>query len=151
MSKHLSKFNQFLSDEKKSDLIMDEANRIIDRHLGHYGNCLIQPQIEVMENEKEINITAELPGLKAENIDLNINDEGVLTISAEKQNERENKGKGYYFSERSYGLVQRKIALPDNVDLEKINADFKNGILEIEVPKIKSDKEKTKKIPIKEK
>ena len=89
------------------------------------------PQIDIEETEKEVRITAELPGLDEKDVRLEIAN-GVLSISGEKKSESEDKARR--FSERYYGRFERRIPLED-VDEDKVSAAFKNGVLTITVPK----------------
>ncbi|AKJ63310.1 Hsp20/alpha crystallin family protein [Kiritimatiella glycovorans] len=94
----------------------------------------VVPRFEVAETDSAISVDAELPGMKEDDLELTL-DGDVLTIAGEKQQESEDKKKNYYVSERSYGRFQRSIPLPDGVDTENIRANFKNGVLHVEVPK----------------
>lgn len=105
------------------------------------------PRVDVTENEKEVRITAELPGLEEKDIDVSLSND-VLTISGEKKAEREDKGDNYYRMERSYGSFHRSIPLPTEVDTDHCDATFKNGVLQITLPKVHL-KESAKKITIK--
>jgi HSP20 family protein len=91
------------------------------------------PQVEVRQNGNQLTVCADLPGLTAKDIDIQI-DDGVLTISGERQQSTEDKRDGYYRSERSYGSFSRSIALPDGVNEDQIRAKFDNGVLEVTVP-----------------
>ena len=91
------------------------------------------PVVDVVEKDKEYEITAELPGLDEKNIEVKLSDD-VLTIKGEKKEEKEEKQKDYYLSERRYGSFQRSFRLPDGVDAEKIEARFKNGVLTLSLP-----------------
>jgi len=92
------------------------------------------PRLDVYETEKEINISAELPGMEEKDIDISLHN-NVLTISGKKQSEEVEKGKSFYRRERSYGAFQRSIELPGEVDEEKIEATYDKGILKVTVPK----------------
>lgn len=112
----------------------------------------LEPDIEVRDNPKEITVSAELPGLDPKDIDIQVSDEGFLTISGEKKHQTEEKSEGFYFSERSYGMFQRVVNLPtDEINRDKITAEFDNGVLNISLPKLESAKKKVKKIAIKSK
>ncbi|MDE5458786.1 Hsp20 family protein, partial [Bradyrhizobium sp. CSA112] len=89
------------------------------------------PQIDIEETDKEVRITAELPGLDEKDVSLEIAN-GVLSISGEKKSESEYKARR--FSERYYGRFQRRIPLED-VEEDKVSAAFKNGVLTVTVPK----------------
>jgi HSP20 family protein len=106
------------------------------------------PNIEVKENDKEIRVLAELPGLDEKDIDLSITD-NELTISGEKKEENESKGKDHYIRERSYGSFNRVIPLYSEVEAEKAEARFKKGLLSIILPKTAKEVEAKKKINIK--
>jgi len=90
--------------------------------------------VDVSETDKTYTITAELPGVEEKNIEVNVQD-GVLTIKGEKHQEREEKNKNRYLSERSYGAFQRMFGLPKGTDESKVEASFHNGILTVSVPK----------------
>ena len=104
------------------------------------------PSIEVKDGEKDITVTAELPGMDEKDIELSL-ERGVLTIKGQKKEQAEEKEKGYYYSERSFGSFSRSLTLPVEVDDSKAEAKFKKGILNIKLPKIAP--EKAKKIEIK--
>ena len=106
------------------------------------------PAVDVAETEKGYEITAELPGMDESNIDVKVAD-GVLTIKGEKQEEKEEKKKDYYVSERRYGSFQRSFTVPAGVDVEKIEAQFKNGILTVNMAKSAQAQKNEKKIEIK--
>lgn len=106
------------------------------------------PAVDIAEKEKEYEITAELPGMDEKNIDVKFAD-GVLTIKGEKTEEKEEKKKDYYLSERRFGLFQRSFQVPDGVDADKLEASFKNGVLTVVLPKSPEAQRREKKIPIK--
>src|ERR1700730_15274827 len=89
-----------------------------------------------------------LPGMDESNIDVKFSD-GTLTIKGEKKDEREEKQKDYYLSERRYGSFQRSFGVPDGVDADKIEAHFKNGVLTVTLPKRPEAQKSEKKIAIK--
>jgi len=92
------------------------------------------PAIEVFEKEDKFVVKAEVPGIKEEDIDISVIGD-TLTIKGEKKAETETKEEDYYCCERSYGSFFRSIALPSNVDINKIEADCEDGVLEISLPK----------------
>jgi len=92
------------------------------------------PAVDIVEKENAYEITAELPGMDESNIDVKFSD-GTLTIKGEKRDEKEEKKKDYYLSERRYGSFQRSFGVPDGVDADKIEANFKNGVLTVTLPK----------------
>ncbi|MCI0395316.1 MAG: Hsp20/alpha crystallin family protein [Chloroflexi bacterium] len=107
------------------------------------------PRVNVTEREKEIEVTAELPGLSQEDVDISLARD-TLTIKGEKKQEEEHKGENYYRMERSYGQFSRTIPLPEGVvDPNKVEAMFKNGVLTITLPKRKEAQQVSKRITVK--
>ena len=92
------------------------------------------PSVDVFESEDALVINAELPGLSKDDIDVNI-DEGKLTLSGERKSDSEVKEDKFYRRERTYGKFVRTFALPADIDPDKISAEFKDGVLKIEIPK----------------
>lgn len=92
------------------------------------------PPVDIQETEKEYVIKAELPEVKKEDVKIEMLD-GVLTIEGERRQEKEEKGKKFHKMERSYGKFVRQFALPNEVDATKIQAEFKEGMLNIHLPK----------------
>jgi len=105
------------------------------------------PAIETTETEKHYKVTAELPGLDADDIEVTFVD-GMLRISGEKSEKHEEDERGYRLSERSYGAFERVIDLPSAADDGEIAAKFKSGVLTITIPK-STNASKSKKIAIK--
>jgi HSP20 family protein len=106
------------------------------------------PAVDIAETEKAYEIAAELPGMDEKNIEVKFAD-GVLTIKGEKQEQKEEKKKDYYLSERSYGAFQRSFQVPDGIDADKIDASFKNGVLTVTMPKSVEAQKAAKKITVK--
>ena len=105
------------------------------------------PQVDVTETDKEIKVSAEIPGVESKDIDVTVED-GMLTIKGEKKYEREEKEKGQYRMERSYGSFERAIELPAQVDESKGKAEFKKGVLRLTLPKRPGAPSRRKKIPV---
>lgn len=95
---------------------------------------VVDPAIDVTENDESITLTAELPGLAEEDVDLTVR-EGVLTLKGEKKHERDEEKDNVHVTERSYGSFQRSMPVPDRVDAEKISAKFDKGVLKVVMPK----------------
>lgn len=108
------------------------------------------PAIDLVEKESEYVISAELPGLDEKDVDVSVSDD-LLTIKGEKKEEKEEKAKNYYLSERRYGSFQRTVQLPLGVDADKIGASFQKGVLTVTLPKTPEAQKKEKKISIKAK
>jgi HSP20 family protein len=106
-----------------------------------------EPAIEVYEEKDDMVIKAEVPGMKKEDLEINLSG-NMLTIKGEKKQEEEVKKKGYYYSERSYGSFLRTIDLPKEVQTEKARANFKDGVLEVRLPKTEEAKRKEVKVKV---
>ena len=102
------------------------------------------PSVDIFENDNEVVIKAELPGMIAKDIDVRL-ENNVLTLKGERHFEKETKEENYHRVEREYGKFTRSFALPAAVNGEKVTAEFKDGILKIVLPKM----EETKPKPIK--
>ncbi len=98
------------------------------------GEMAGMPAVDIVEQDKAILITAELPGMDEHNIELKLSN-GNLMLKGEKKDEREEKSKGCYLSERTYGAFQRSFTLPESVDADRIEARFDKGVLTIVLPK----------------
>jgi HSP20 family protein len=94
------------------------------------------PAVDVTEKEDELLVTAELPGMRHEDLEVEVSD-GVLTIKGEKREEREEKGARRRVWERSYGAFERTFSLPRSVDADKVAAEFEQGVLTVHLPKTK--------------
>lgn len=104
------------------------------------------PSVDISETESEYQIKAEIPDVKKEDVKVTLED-GVLTIQGERKHETEEKGKKYHRIERSYGSFVRTFSLPDVIDDNKVKAEFKDGVLNLHLPK--SEKAKPKAIEVK--
>ena len=99
------------------------------------------PVVDVYENDESIVVQAEVPGVEKKDVSVDIND-GVLTLKGERKYEDEVKEDRFYQRERIYGKFQRAFRLPEGTDYDKINAEFKDGILKVTVPKVEEKKPK---------
>jgi HSP20 family protein len=128
----------------------DEIDDLLGSFFGDWEMPLLSrgrwPAVDIAEDENEFVVKAEVPGCKAEDIDVSVHD-NRLTISGEKKKEEEKKEKGYYHVERSYGSFRRDLNLSSNVDTNKIEATCKEGLLTIRLPK--TEKSKATKVKIK--
>lgn len=116
-----------------------------DGDTGFYGRSgMAAPAMDINRAEDSVEITAELPGVKEEDIDLTVED-GVLTLRGEKKSTRRNDETGY--RERSYGSFERRISLPANIDEDKCSADFEDGVLTITLP-VSEKKDRGRRIPL---
>ncbi|MDH4224891.1 MAG: Hsp20/alpha crystallin family protein [Deltaproteobacteria bacterium] len=101
---------------------------------GPFGGHSFVPRVDIMDSEKELVIQVEVPGVDKTALNVETHN-GVLTISGEKHQTHEEKGKGTYRSERIYGSFKRSFTLPDDVDPSKVTATQENGVLTISLPK----------------
>ncbi len=104
--------------------------------------------VDIFEQGENVVVKAELPGMKKEDIDINLTDD-TITISGEKKKEEKVDKKNYHLLERSYGSFYRRLPLPVQVQTDKATAQFKDGVLEIIIPKTEKAKERAKKVTIK--
>jgi HSP20 family protein len=102
--------------------------------------------LDVKETDNEFIIKADLPGVDKSNIEISLED-NILTISTERKNERKETEDKYHYFERSYGKYSRSISLPSNINSESLLATYTNGVLNLSIPKNKTDK-KQNRIPI---
>jgi HSP20 family protein len=105
------------------------------------------PLVDITEDDKEYLVKAEIPEMKKEDIKINVHDD-VLTVSGDRKYEKEEKGKKFHRVERAYGSFMRSFALPENADGSKINAEYKDGILKVHLPKSEQAKKKTVEVKI---
>ncbi|MBR3501730.1 MAG: Hsp20/alpha crystallin family protein [Alphaproteobacteria bacterium] len=108
----------------------------------------IEPHLQIVETKSAVNITAELPGIEEKDLDLQVSPDGYLSVCGEKKNIVESKDKDAYFSEISYGTFKRTVPLPWDLDYDHVTAAYKNGVLNVSIPKLPAEKQKFKKIAI---
>ena len=137
--------------------VNDEISSILSRNLdGFFPEFIaggedeldkLSIPVELKDKEKEYDVKAELPGVKRENLDIDI-DKNYITINAKKEEEREESDKGYRKSEFRYGEFSRSVYFPAEIDVEKTSAKLENGILRIVAPKKIAEKEIIKKLKV---
>ena len=142
-------FSPFLTLHREMNRLFDNVFRGFDLTPFGTGDRLFDgpmgwPTIEVSETDKEVKVTAELPGLEEKDLSIELAN-GALTISGEKKSETEDKER--LFSERYYGRFERRIPVED-VNEDKVSAAFKNGVLTVTMPKIPQAQSKVKRIAI---
>ena len=111
------------------------------------GMEITAPTVDLYEEKDDIVVKAELPGMEKDNIEINLTDDR-LTIKGEKKKEKEIKKENYYRSERAYGSFVRTLELPREVQSDKVKATFKNGVLEVRLPKTEEAKKKETKVKV---
>lgn len=112
------------------------------------GENVKLPSVDIIEDDKTFALTAELPGLSAEDVDVSL-DGRTLVIKGEKQQETKTDEKNHHLTERSYGSFERSFYLPDGVDADAINATVAKGVLTVTLPKLPTTADKAKKIEVK--
>ena len=136
--------------------VNDEISSILNRHFDSYYpefgydedmDKLSMP-VEVTDKEKEYDIRAELPGVKKEDLDIDV-EKNTITIRAKKEEENEEGSKGYKKSEFKYGEFSRSVYLPQDINIEKTEAKLEHGVLKIQAPKMYETKESVKKLTVK--
>jgi len=146
----------FLELRRSTDKLFDDFFRSFGRPMAEFKNpwgfttkitAEEWPFIDINETEEEIRITAELPGVARDDIDISVTETSVA-IRGEKREQEERKGTGYYKLERSYGSFQRHLDLPCEVQTESADASFKDGVLTLRLPKTASARERIRKIPV---
>lgn len=149
--------------ERGSDIapigsLQEEVNRLFDqffdswpltatlpRYTAEYS--VFAPKMDVREDDKHLSIYADLPGMTDKDVEVTVAP-GILTIRGERKEESNRKEAGYYVSERSFGRFERTFTLPNGLDLDKIHASFKNGALNIDVPKTAEARKSVRKLDL---
>lgn len=128
--------------------LRSEMDRLFDRFTNGFGvpsfpafgfepGIVASPAVDITEDTTSFKLSAELPGMTAKDVQVSLSGD-TLTIRGEKRQERDEKDKGYHLTERTYGEFQRSFDVPDDVDGEKIAAEFANGVLTLTLPKTKA-------------
>ncbi|MFO8058847.1 MAG: Hsp20/alpha crystallin family protein [bacterium] len=131
-----------------------EMNRMFDSFFGDAGLAPFsgreiltefEPRVNVKEKKDKIEVTAELPGMKEDDVELSL-DGNNLVLKGEKKHERESDEEGYHVVERGYGSFYRRIPVPSEIDEDKVEAEFKDGVLNVTLPKTETGKQKSIKV-----
>lgn len=134
-----------------------DMDRFFDNTLRNFGvpalanmnmQMMFNPKLDITSNENEYTITCEVPGLEEKDIKLDVSNNGLLTISGEKRQESNDSRKDVHCTECSYGSFERSLSLPEDVDAQSIEANFKNGVLTITCPRNESAKQSRRQIKI---
>jgi HSP20 family protein len=124
---------------RELDSLQGDMNRLFDRFFegrtanGSTGRRWI-PAMDLVETEDHLVLRGDLPGMSEDDVDIEIKD-NVLTVSGERKAEHDERGEGYHRVERAFGSFSRSLTLPQGVDAEKVEANFENGVLEVQIPK----------------
>ncbi len=135
----------FFTLRREMDRLFDDAFRGFGLSAFGANGGLAWPHVEVVDRDKEVRVTAELPGLDQDDVEVRVED-NVLVLRGEKRTEFDDEERQY--SERSYGRFERQIALPAEVDDERASATFRNGVLNVTLPKTERARQQAKRIPI---
>jgi HSP20 family protein len=112
------------------------------------GEEMVVPNFDISETEKEYVISGEIPGIDVKDLNVTLTD-GIITIKGEKKKETEEKEENYHRIERHYGSFERSFRVPDKVKIDKLDANYKDGVLKLTLPK--AEVSEVKKIEVKEK
>jgi HSP20 family protein len=128
-------FSSFSALSREMSRLLEEFSRSLGG-VGALTTAGLSPSIDVTEADKEIEITAELPGLERQDVEISLED-NVLTIRGEKKMpaHTDDKNKNYHMTERSYGIFYRAFQLPVGIDPASVEATISNGVLKIKIPK----------------
>lgn len=123
---------------REVDSLQSEVNRVFDAFFGGSGSASRArrwvPPMDLVETDDHLVLRADLPGMKREDVDIEIKD-GALTVSGERKAEHEENAEGYYRVERAYGRFSRSLTLPDGIAPDAVEASFADGVLEVRIPK----------------
>jgi len=141
----------FVALHREMNRLFDDVFRGFDSRLptfGAFSSIGSWPNVEIAETDREVRVSAELPGMEEKDVEVLLQD-GMLTLRGEKRAESNGDGDGRHFSERFYGLFERRIPLDADIDEKKVGAVFRSGVLTITLPKSAEAQSKAKRIPIK--
>ena len=141
-----SPFDQFRKemDQLFANFLSDWPGRIapMDQHLGSFV-----PDVDIKETEKEVHVTAELPGLDEKQVEVTLT-AGALTIKSEKREQHEEKEGDMHRAECRYGMFERTVQLPAGLDADRASATFKKGVLRVNLPKTPEAQSNRRRIPV---
>jgi len=136
-----------LSLQREMNRLFDTFWNRFERSAGLIDGGMAAPRADVVETDKAIEVSLELPGLDEKDVEVSVT-EDVLTVRGEKKAERKEERKGYYLSERSYGAFYRAVPLPPGVATDKAEATFRKGVLTVTLPKTPEAQSKVKRIEV---
>lgn len=126
-----SEMNRMLEDFFGSS----SGGGLSSQFFGDFSPSRFVPRMDIAESGDKMKVTAELPGMSADDVEVNVHGDR-LQIRGEKRQEETEEEEGYYRTERSFGSFERTIPLPEDVDADEAEANFKNGVLTVEIPKV---------------
>jgi HSP20 family protein len=133
-----------------------EMDRMFDQAFRNFGlpsvfsgnTALFNPSVDISSTDKEYTIEVEAPGLKEEDVRIDLTRDRQLCICGEKRQENEKQEKDFHRVERAYGTFSRTLSLPQDADQDNIEADFNNGVLTITIPRLESEDSKARRIEV---
>ncbi len=131
--------------------LQDDMNRLFTSSLRRGSTASVGeiiPSLEVKEDENQFQVHLDIPGMDRKDLDISVTG-NTLTVKGERKEEENKKGKGYFYSERRYGSFQRSVELPVEVEADKVAANYKDGVLELTLPKSERAKPKQIKVDVK--
>jgi len=131
--------------------LQDDMNRLFSSSLRRGPQSSIGeflPSLEMKEDDNQFLLHLDIPGMERKDLDISVTG-NTLTVKGERKEEENKKGKGYFYSERRYGSFQRSVELPTEVDADKVAASYKDGVLELVLPKSEKAKPKQIKVDVK--
>lgn len=147
MNNLIRRENRWLDPFDMLSDIQGDINRLFSNSI-HRGHTDFVPSLELHEEDDKFIVNMDTPGMERKDLDISVTGT-TLAIKGERKAEEKKKEKGYYYSERRYGSFQRIVELPAEVDAEKITANYKDGVLEVTLPKSERAKPKQIKVDIK--
>ena len=153
-----SRYPSLRNPESRMLSVRDEMDRLVDDFFSGFGGPFMptaqaatvrefMPRVDVSDTDGQIKVSAELPGMSEQDIDVEI-DEDMISISGEKKEEEETEKGGRYWRESSYGSFHRDVQLPAGVDPDNAKASFKNGKLHVTIPKSEQARQKRRAVTI---
>lgn len=130
-------FSQFWKNTKIPKLSLPQAKT--QKEIAPFGSAVWEPAVDIIEKDNEIIIKCNLPGVNRNDVKIKINPESIV-ISGEAKKEKKEEGENYFIEERVYGSFSKVLPLPSEVDPEKAQASFENGVLEIKAPRVEIKK-----------
>lgn len=145
-------WDPFREMEREMAALMERMDQMVGRWPvetkgGNLKLAAWTPRVDILEDEKEYLVKAELPEVKKEEIKVQVKDH-TLSITGERKAEKEEKGKKYHRIERTYGSFERSFMLPDEADAGKITSEFKDGVLNVHLPKVPAPESKTTEVKV---
>jgi len=139
--------DMFSSLQREIDRVFSDFNRGTPA-MAEFRKGMMGLKVNVAETDKAVEVTAEIPGVDASDIDVQLKD-GILTIKGEKKEEKDDKQKDYHVVERSYGMFERSFTVSADIDAAKVEASFDKGVLKVMLPKLPAAQTKVQKIEVK--